>query len=536
MNLLNENCIAKKQHLDKQIPEPTSASRSLDAIASSNEIGLLRISKQTTWKDLNLNLKRLIVDYLNSVDPNQSLGVNSDSVYCYEIGDSKETFYLEQCLDELDYRIDTGKDQPFDYLTNDARLLIRLKCKSMLEQFVLETLIPKSVLLRLIGLFADSNKRLIISGQIGIGKTYLAHKLAEYLIQKLNTGDLSTSSSLLSSESSNSKLNEKSHRTDSTSKIAVGSIATYYVDAQNCHHLYHYLNSLVQQCEQLDNQIDYRNVPTILIIDNLQFVRNIDETFSPLSQLMNTSYMPYVIATYTQCSVNRATFNQHSSFGASLLNTNLQFGSSNFRWLTFSHLVEPASGLLPRFLRKKVITNLIEQKHNYLSEFNLMELDEKHLKKHLKDQSSQGLVRVLSDLESKKTLSFKIIDWLDQVLRHINHFIQTQSQSSTLGPRMFVDCPINDLDKTKDFFNACWNETIIPYLNEIIKSSRPKQADSPQIEDPSVWVIKSSFEINHDFNLKKLNLNQSKQSGEQPNKNIDPLVHALNNLNKLTNQ
>jgi len=47
-----------------------------------------------------------------------------------------------------------------------------------------ETLIPKPILQRYLSLLTE-HRRVILCGSSGTGKTFLAHKLAEYLIQWL---------------------------------------------------------------------------------------------------------------------------------------------------------------------------------------------------------------------------------------------------------------------------------------------------------------------------------------------------------------
>ena len=494
VNLWNENCTTSSK-TDNQLSKLELARNKSNKM--STELGLLRIGKQTKWSDLNYNLANLINNYLHNVDPTKTLGISFDSFCSYELGDSKEAFYFNN-----DNKTDK---QPLDLLANDSNLILKLRCKSILDSFVLHTLISKSILMRLITLLCE-NKRLIIAGSSGTYKTHIASKLAEYLIVKLNRdGCLSDDSKIVNREMSELSAFSKLHQT----KMPVGSISTYYVDAKNYLNLYHYLRSLIEQ----NGQNDYCNVPTVLIIENLQFIKNINETFGPLQSMKN--YMPFIICTLNQ---DRS---QHLE------------ASANFKWFTLNN-----ANFLSHFLRKKVIVHLIEQQLNYLSEFNLLSIEEKHLK----DQSLSSLMNVLSDLDFKKLNSFKIIDWLDQVLKHLNHFIEMNQLNGTLfGSRIFTDsCPINDLDKIKDWFNQCWNR-IVPFLIEISKNN--------QIEDPSIWIMKtypfanksilseegSNRNLIAKLNQDNLNLNKI-ENQVKIQANLDPLVNALTNLNKLTNQ
>lgn len=72
-------------------------------------------------------------------------------------------------------------------LANSQTLLlppgIREKC---VDSLVFETMIPKPMMLHYIGLLLK-HKRLVLSGPSGTGKTYLAHRLARYLLERSST-------------------------------------------------------------------------------------------------------------------------------------------------------------------------------------------------------------------------------------------------------------------------------------------------------------------------------------------------------------
>lgn len=60
---------------------------------------------------------------------------------------------------------------------------IREKC---IDSLVFETMIPKPMMLHYISLLLK-HKRLVLSGPSGTGKSYLAHRLARYLLERSRT-------------------------------------------------------------------------------------------------------------------------------------------------------------------------------------------------------------------------------------------------------------------------------------------------------------------------------------------------------------
>jgi len=55
------------------------------------------------------------------------------------------------------------------------------------------------------------------------------------------------------------------------------------------------------------------------------------------------------------------------------------------------------------------------------------------------------------------------------VWQHLNKFIETHhSSDSTIGPRQFLDCPM-DISSSQTWFTQLWNFSLVPYLKEAIK-------------------------------------------------------------------
>ena len=53
------------------------------------------------------------------------------------------------------------------------------------DELAFDLLIPKLILQRYINLLVD-HRRVILSGSSGTGKTYLAHRLAEFIVQRFD--------------------------------------------------------------------------------------------------------------------------------------------------------------------------------------------------------------------------------------------------------------------------------------------------------------------------------------------------------------
>ena len=75
---------------------------------------------------------------------------------------------------------------PCGYLVGDTTnitVALRGTSQNSVDALAFETLIPKSIVQRYISLLLE-HRRIILCGPTGTGKSYLAHKIAEYLVVK----------------------------------------------------------------------------------------------------------------------------------------------------------------------------------------------------------------------------------------------------------------------------------------------------------------------------------------------------------------
>nr|XP_014347334.1 PREDICTED: neuron navigator 3 isoform X4 [Latimeria chalumnae] len=265
-------------------------------------IGSIGVSGKTKWDVLDGVIRRLFKEYIFRVDPVTSLGLNSDSIVSYGIGDIIRAHNME--IPEL---------LPCGYLVGDNNIItVKLKGvdENSLDSLVFDTLIPKPITQRYINLLME-HQRIILSGPSGTGKTFLANKLAEHLVRK------------------------------SGREVAEGAIATFNVDHKSSKELRQYLSNLADQCSSDNNSAD---LPLVIILDNLHHIGSLSDIFNGF---LNCKYhkCPYVIGTMNQAVSSSPNLELHH----------------NFRWVLCANHTEPVKGFLGRYLRRKLIEMEIDK-------------------------------------------------------------------------------------------------------------------------------------------------------------------------------
>uniref|UniRef100_A0A8C1ZCX5 Neuron navigator 2a n=1 Tax=Cyprinus carpio TaxID=7962 RepID=A0A8C1ZCX5_CYPCA len=202
-------------------------------------IGCIGVSGKTKWDVLDGVVRRLFKEYIRHVDPVSHLGLGSDSVEGYRIGDVIRSGGA-----------DTPELLPCGYLVGENDTInISLKGSHNSEDsLVFETLIPKPMLQRYVSLLQE-HRRIILSGPSGTGKSYLAHRLAEHLA--LREGKLPNES----------------------------NIVTFNVDHKSSKELRQYLANIVEQCSAEGQDTE---APLVLILDNLHHISSLGEIFNGL--------------------------------------------------------------------------------------------------------------------------------------------------------------------------------------------------------------------------------------------------------------
>ncbi|XP_049991482.1 neuron navigator 3 isoform X3 [Alexandromys fortis] len=276
--------------------------RAKDQKSQAYLIGSIGVSGKTKWDVLDGVIRRLFKEYVFRIDTSSSLGLSSDCIASYCIGDLIRSHNLE--VPEL---------LPCGYLVGDNNIItVNLKGveENSLDSFVFDTLIPKPITQRYFNLLMEHH-RIILSGPSGTGKTYLANKLAEYVIAK------------------------------SGRKKTEDAIATFSVDHKSSKELQQYLANLAEQCSADNNGLE---LPVVIILDNLHHVGSLSDIFNGF---LNCKYnkCPYIIGTMNQGVSSSPNLELHH----------------NFRWVLCANHTEPVKGFLGRYLRRKLIEMEIER-------------------------------------------------------------------------------------------------------------------------------------------------------------------------------
>lgn len=258
--------------LDNSIHQMTNTSDNLRLVTlgtGSHVLSTLVISPKTSWDQLDGIVKRHFKEHLLRVDAALSLGITVDSLACYLLGPGSKQ--VQRKFSDLNSMAQLPDQLPFHYFTGVGvgECHINVQFKSAIDSLSFDTLIPKSVLTKFITLL-DDKRCLILAGTSGTGKTYLAHKLAEYFSVK--------------------HLTEEGKNTVMTSarpsvSAEPGTVLTFNVDHKNVKELRAFLVNIVEQCEQGQIMISSKETPTVIVLDNLHHLDSLLDILNVIQRI-----------------------------------------------------------------------------------------------------------------------------------------------------------------------------------------------------------------------------------------------------------
>ncbi|XP_025017349.1 neuron navigator 2 [Tetranychus urticae] len=256
-------------------------------------IGLLTVNNQITWDILDEIIRRAFDSYLRKIDA-ERLEMRSISLISYSFG--SERFERKLSLDKGSSSPLTSLPSPIDFLSRNNYISLYLRSK--LDYLIMDTCTPKSVLEKITSHLKES-RRLIICGPPNCGKSFIAMKCCQFLLEE--------------------------YCMDCATGIASISVRENSDKEIEC------FISNVLNCDEIAR-------PKAIVFKGIHNLANFASLMKPIHGI-HSNDLPLLLCTMR--GVNNCT-------------TNLQI-YHNFRSVIYNQSSEPCKNLLSRVLRKKAV-------------------------------------------------------------------------------------------------------------------------------------------------------------------------------------
>lgn len=345
------------------------------------------------WNGVMEAARKTFVDHMKKIDPENYLCLGAHSIQGVQTG---VVVWSPGSLRRSSPRVElSNKNSPCVIELKDGS---HFSCDSL----VYDILLPKEIIENYVEQLLE-HRCIVLCGQQGLGKSYLAAKLAEHVVQRIGW---------------------------KTSPAVV----TFNVTQTTRKELKQGLAPLME----VDISGSNKDRPAVIILDQLNCLASLADIFD-FSQLEKNSNCPYIIGVR-----DKSRKGPFSSKELSLCHY--------FRWLRVSVNDRQYSGVLSRFLKRKLSWSELE-----------------------------------TNVESDDLL--ELFDWLSKVWYHLNEILVDFCDSdATLGPSLFYSCPM-DFKVAEGWFVNVWNYNVIPYLHQTLRSGRKIFDRCVSWEDPTKWVV-----------------------------------------------
>jgi len=147
------------------------------------KIGHVSISRNSNWVHLDDCLRGLVKTYLTKLDPENMLELSSQSMVCYQCGNIRRVFK-------------SPEPERRPSLMPETRIWVSFRGgtdRGSLEELAFTTLLPRSTVKQYVSTLTKY-QRVLVVGPPQVGKSFLAKKLAEFIV--LRSGEELTSASV----------------------------------------------------------------------------------------------------------------------------------------------------------------------------------------------------------------------------------------------------------------------------------------------------------------------------------------------------